>query len=240
MSYDKRKSQRFPETSWSLVGRAAASDELTRQKALTELLTTYMPGLRSFLIEGRHISPDLADDILHDFVVDKVLVGELVHHADHEKGKFRNFVLKALNNFASSKLRREYATREKVTGMNELLSAPQSSRQGTERFEQEWVRQVVRDALQLMEADCRNKDRDDLWKIFCLRVVDPMLQNSEPADYEEIIRQLGVQTPRQAMNLLANGKRCFERHLRTAVGRYINNPDQIDEEIADLREIVGR
>ncbi len=240
MPYDRKKPSRFPETRWSLVGRAAASDEMTRQLALAELLVAYAPALRAFLTETRRLRPDLADDLLHDFVADKILARKLVHHADRGKGKFRNFVLKALNNFVTTKLKQEYAARAMASGLDESTLAVLATRSGTNRFEQEWVQQVVRDALELMESDCEGRDRSDLWEIFYLRVVDPMLHGAEAADYGQVVRRFGIQTPRQAMNLLANAKRCFAKHLRAAVGRYVYNEDQIDEEIADLREIVGR
>jgi len=82
----------------------------------------------------------------------------------------------------------------------------------------------------------------DIWKVFCLRVVNPMLHDTKPTDYAEIVRQFQIETPRQAINinLLVTAKRSFERHLRTAVGRYVRGKEEIDNEIADLREIVGR
>ena len=240
MSFDRKKPSRFPETRWSLVGRAAASDELTRQQALAELLVAYLPGLRAFLVEARRVPADLADDLLHDFVADKFLARKLVHHADQGKGKFRNFILKALNNFVTTRLKREYAARALAAGVDGSVLATLASCQCDERFEQEWVQQVVRDALELMEADCRERGRSDLWEVFRLRVVDPVLHGAAPADYEQIVARLDVQTPRQAINLLANAKRCFVKHLRAAVGSYVHDEAQIDEEIADLRRIVGR
>lgn len=239
MSSKHKKSSRFPETRWSLVGRAAASDDLTRQQALAELLAVYAPVLRAFLIETRRVPPDLAEDLLHDFVVDKVLARKLIHHADQGRGKFRSFVLKALNNFVTTKLKREYAARA-AASLDQSVLATLASPQSTDRFEQEWVQQVVRDALQLTEADCTRRGRTDLWQVLCLRVVEPMLNGAEPADYEQIVRQFDIETPRQAMNLLANAKRCFIKHLRAAVGRYVSDKSMIDEEIADLREIVAR
>jgi hypothetical protein len=50
---------------------------------------------------------------------------------------------------------------------------------------------------------------------------------------------LDIQTPREAMNLLANAKRSFLKHLRAAVGRYARTEEEIDAEIADLRKILG-
>jgi DNA-directed RNA polymerase specialized sigma24 family protein len=235
-----RKRLRFPDTPWSKIGRAAASDEVARQQALAELLTIYTPALRSFIVKSRHVPADLADDLLHDFVADKILGRKLLCHVDRGRGKFRNYLLKALNNFVTTKLRRKYATRAVASGLDVSEVADATSQQQIDKFDQEWVQQVVRDALGQMQADCTERSRMDIWKVFCLRVVDPMLHGAEPVDYGEIVRKFKVQTPRQAINLLATAKRCFVRHLRTAVGRYAFGKNAIDTEIADLREIVGR
>ena len=226
-------------TRWSLVGRAAASDELTRQEAISELLVTYMPGLRAFLVKSRRIPADLADDILQGFIADKVLGAGFLRHANQGRGKFRNFVLKSISNYATTKLRKEHAVQKSVKGFDEKLITSIKANEETDLFEQEWVKQLVQDALRLMEADCRNRDRTDMWRIFQLRVVEPIFKNAKPAQYEQVIRQFGLKTPRQAINLLANAKRCFTKNLRLAVGKYVKNDKDIETEISDLLRIIS-
>jgi len=231
---------RFPNTRWSLIGRAAASDEFTQMKAMEELLIAYTPALKSFLVESRRIPKELADDLLHDFVLNKVLTRRLVQHANQGKGKFRNYVLKALNNFVNTKLSRERKIHEKQVEVDETALPDPASLDEIACFDEKWVQQVVRDSLQSMESELQSNGRTDLWEIFRLRVVEPMLNGSEPAGYNEIVRRFDIQTPRQAINLLATAKRCFIRHLRETVGRYTGDKEKIDNEIEDLRQIVGR
>jgi RNA polymerase sigma-70 factor (ECF subfamily) len=182
----------------------------------------------------------LADDLLQGFVADKVLAAGLLSHADRGRGRFRNFVLKSLNNYVTTKLRGEYAARAKTAGIDEAVINSLCHDSGTDRFDQEWVQQVVRDAVQLMQTECQTRGRLDLWNIFRMRVVDPMLHDAEPVDYSELVQRFGCETPRQMINLLVNAKRCFTKHLRSAVAKYINDESEIDEEIADLRRIVMR
>lgn len=234
------KTTRFPNTSWSLVGRAAASDELTRQKAMSELLIAYTPALKSFLVECKRLSEELAEDLLHDFVVDKLLTRKLIHHADKGKGRFRNYVLRSLTNFVSTKMKQKSRARSRLTDFDENRIADPLSKLNSNQFDKEWVQLLVREALKRMKTDCREGGREDLWEILQLRVVEPMLFNKKPLDYKQIVRRFKIKTPRQAINLLATAKRCFIRHLRLAVSLYVNDEDKIDKEIADLREIVGR
>ncbi len=240
MPPNHKKPSRFPETRWSLVGRAAESDELTRRTAMANLLAAYAPALRAFLVETRRIPASLADDLLQDFIVDKLLARKLVHHADRGRGKFRNLVLKSLNNFVSTKLKTKYAKRT-ISADQEGVPLPDPGEAAeADRFDREWAQQVVRDTLMLMEDDCEARGRMDLWAVMRLRVVEPMLHGSEPAAYDTIVRELGLATPRQAINLLATAKRSFLRHLRQAVGQYVRSEAEVEQEIADLRELVAR
>ncbi len=237
MAHGDKKRSRFPETRWSLVERAAASDADVSSAALSELLVLYTPVLRTFLIESRRVQADSVDDLIHDFVADKVLARKLVHHADRARGRFRNLLVKALTNFVTARNIRRNARQSYLVDVEELGGIP--SDQEVDRFDQEWVRQVLRDSLRLMEEECRTRDRMDVWKVFRMRILNPILHDKEAVGYGELVSQLGIETPRQAINLLATAKSCFRRHLRKAVGRYVLE-DEIEEEIRALREIVGQ
>jgi len=105
-------------------------------------------------------------------------------------------------------------------------------------FDRQWAQQVVRETLLSMEAECSQKGRSDLWEVFRLRFAEPMMNDAEPVEYDQIIRRFRLESPREAMNLLANAKRSFLRHLRIVVGKYVSNDSEIDREIDDLRGIV--
>lgn len=240
MSTGSKKSSRFPETHWSLVGRAGTEESGARDQAVAQLLEIYRPALRAFLVETRRIPDDLADDVLHDFVADKILARRILERANKDRGRFRNFLVKSLSNHASNKLETEFRRRGRTRDFDEELLSEIAHHPDTERFDEEWVRSLVSDTLTLMEEDCRERGRMELWEILKARAVDPILIGAEPVEYAEIVERWGLETPRQAINLLATAKRAFVRHLRVAVGRYVTGEEQIDQEIADLRLIVGR
>lgn len=240
MQGSARKSSRFPETRWSLVGRATTDDEATRRAAVTQLLEIYRPALRAFLVQSRRMPEDLADDVLHDFVADRILAKEILDRANSERGRFRNFLAKSLSNFASTRWTAVRRRDARAADLDEATLQQAASTIDTERFDQEWVATLVRDALALMEADCRERGRMDHWEVLHMRAVAPLMEGAAPVSYQEIVDAFGLETPRQAINLLATAKRAFLRHLRTAVGRYVEGEEEVEREIADLREIVGR
>ncbi|MEZ4601224.1 MAG: hypothetical protein R2940_15650 [Syntrophotaleaceae bacterium] len=234
------KKTRFPETQWSLVKRAGGSDEIIRQEALSELLHTYRPGLLNFLIKARGLPADFAEDLLQGFIADKVLKSDLARYADQGRGKFRNFILKSLNNYTATKLSRRASRENNELEFDESVHTLIPGAEVVDLFDLEWIKQVVRDAVRLTEEECRCRNRTEIWEIFSRRVVDPMLYGIEPMDYREIVSRFGISTPRQAINLLATAKRTFTRNLRLAVGKYAGKGIDIEDEIADLRKIIQR
>src|SRR5690348_13392254 len=94
----------LPNTDWTLVAQAgdAAPPGRRQQAAMQTLLRQYMPALRAHLIAKRDISADQADDILQAFLTDKVVEDNLIGQARREKGRFRNFIRRTLDDFATS------------------------------------------------------------------------------------------------------------------------------------------
>src|SRR4051812_38640775 len=88
----------FPMTQWSLVARAGQPPAEARA-ALDVLLRRYAPALRAHLLLDRRMSGDRskAEDVLQGFVADKVLERNLIALADRERGRFRTFLLAALD-----------------------------------------------------------------------------------------------------------------------------------------------
>jgi RNA polymerase sigma-70 factor (ECF subfamily) len=61
----------------------------------------------------------------------------------------------------------------------------------------------------------------------------------EPLDYDQLVRQLGLETPLQACNLLITAKRMFARALREVAGEYVGDDRNVDEELGELKAVLG-
>jgi hypothetical protein len=226
----------FPVTRWSLVGRAGESNDQVRLLALAELLDAYLPALRAFLICGRRLRPDLADDVLQGFVADKVLAARLVGKADRARGRFRNLLLKSLSNYCNTYLQRHNKGHVDISDVNPELLAVTETDNFQKEFDRQWVRQLIVRAISATEAECRRKKRSDLWEIFRCRVVLPALEDANPLDYSHLVKRFGLKSPRDAINLLATVKRMFTRHLHAAVSQYSGEQSKdVERELAELR-----
>ena len=232
--------QPFPETSWSEVERAPGSRD-----ALGRLLVRYLPALRARLVIEKRIQPDRAGDLLSGFISDRVVEQQLVARADRSRGRFRTFLLTALDRYVVDQHRAASAGKRNPGGGStvvslELLDERQHPGAGSPSAASEvaWAREVLAEAVRRMEAQCRADARPDLWDVFRCRVLDPALEGAEPLPYDQFVSTFGLKTPAQAANALVTAKRMFARVLRSVVAEYADGA-AADQEIAELRAILA-
>ena len=240
MERSQEKPQVFPTTQWTAVEEAGAPGSA----ALEALLPRYLPPLRMHLVRHRRLPVQQADDLLQAFLAEKVLERNLLGGAAREKGRFRTFLLVALDRFVSNRLRDEHRLkRSPAQGhapMDEAIDAPAPGPTPSGVFEIEWARQVLGQAVQRMRSDCAASRREDVWGVFEGRVLAPTLEGAEPVPYEQLVERFALADADAASNLLVTAKRMFARRLRGVVGEYMGVGGEIEQEIAELRAVLAR
>jgi len=233
----------FPTTRWSLISRAAHGTSPTAEEALADLLGDYRMALRSFLVGTGKARASEADDLVHGFLLDKVLMGRLLHQADRSRGRFRYYVMKALSNYVFECRRRERSTGSApgrtVSLDSEHVREPISNDEQI-AMDLAWAKQLVQRALRDMRAECERKQRGDLWRLFDMRVVRPVIEGVAPVPYDDLVTEFGFESPSRAANALTTGKRMYERCLRAAIADYARDDAEIEEELRSLREVLSR
>ena len=235
---------RFPTTHWSLVARAGRDATEAKRQALGELLVRYLPALRAHLVYGKRLSREDADDLLQDFVAGKILEKNLIGRADAQLGKFRTFLLTALDRFLIDRIR-EQAARKRSPGEGGLRGLGDradllEAEQPCDAFDIAWARNVISETIQLMRGECEASGRMDVWGVFECRLLDPLLNATEPVEYEAMVERFGFQSPSQASNILITAKRMFARLMRSVVGEYALGNEEIESEIRELMEVLAR
>ena len=233
---------RFPTTRWTVVEDAAASGT-AGASAIASLLGSYLAPLRAHLLHDRRLPAQEADDLLQGFVADKVLESELLARATPEKGRFRTFLLVALDRYVSNQLRnesRKATAPQKLVPLDEAQNLASGDPTPSAVFEMTWARQVLANAACRMKEQCDASGRADVWGVFEARVLGPTLEGTEPEPYEQLVARLNLGGVDAASNLLVTAKRMFARSLRGVVGEYMGEGGEVDQEIADLRAILAR
>ncbi len=230
----------FQTTQWSLVMRAGGADEQTQRQALIELLKRYMPALHSYLVYRKRFDTHRADDLLQGFLASKVVEHDLVADARREMGRFRSFLVTALNRYVISEIRREQAEKRGGGALATDGEFETAADAEPDSFDVEWARELLGQAVSRMRQECIGTGRNDVWEIFDARVIGPALQGREPMAYEQLVERFGLVSPAQASNLLITGRRSFVRVLRGLIAEYEPDDQRIDAELNDLQTVLSR
>jgi hypothetical protein len=235
----------FPPTNWSLVNRAGHGVESAQRQALNELVRRYVPALQSHLVLQKGIEPGRAEDLIQEFLLEKVVEQAIVARADRVRGRFRSFLLVSLDRFVISKFRVENAAKRHASGemsldeVRDIAANAATAAAAQNAFDVAWARQLLSDTLDRMHRQCLLEERPDIWGVFEGRLLQPLLHQVPPISYDELVNRFSLASPAQASNVLVTGRRMFERMLRQAIGEYEVGDHRIDAEIADLQKVLA-
>jgi DNA-directed RNA polymerase specialized sigma24 family protein len=232
----------FPETQWSLVGRAGRVSDDAHRQAIVELVKRYAPVLQSYLVYRKEIESHQAEDYVQGFLLSKVVESNFIAGASPERGRFRAFLLKSLNQYVIQQVRHEQALKRGGRGGAIALEEEMDVAGDAEpdSFDIDWARQLLSEAITRMHNECVATARKDVWEIFDARVLGPALRDQEPIGYEELVEKFALVSPAQASNLLVTGRRTFARILRSLIAEYEQDDLQIDMEIGELQKVLAR
>ena len=239
-----RGSQRFPTTHWSLVGRAGGrADAGAGRVALGELLRIYLPALRAHLLGPMGIARDRAEDLLQGFLADKVLEQNMIAAADPGRGKFRTFLLTALERFVIDAHRRESAAkrtpRGKLLDVEEFGHRAAKHHNPSHAFDRAWAGEVLSEVTRRLRAECQQSGKPHLWAVFEARMLLPIIDGIAPPAHEELARRHALPSAAHSANALTTAKRLFTRTFRDVVAEYAKDEAEVDSEIRELWEIFS-
>ena len=194
----------------------------------------------------RTVERDQVDDVLQGFIAGKVLESDLIGRADRDKGKFRSFLLTALDRYVVSRQRHAQAAKRGAKRTEEFDSGIEAAGAGggasstADAFDVAWARQVLRETLARVRRQCETDGRPDVWGVFESRVLQPALTGSAPPTYEQIVERYGYRSPTQMWNAVRTGKHIYARVLRAVIAEYSGGGEEVETELRDLREICAR
>jgi len=231
----------FPTTHWSNVHQAAATRMPAARDCLGELLQRYAPALRAHLRLTRRIPPGEVDDLLQGFITSKILEKGILGLADRQRGRFRTFLMTALDRFIIDCWRAR-RSRGQCADQTELTTAladlPDDCPGPTNHFDLVWARSVLEETLSRTREYFNSIGSDDLWRALESRVLIPIFEGVPPPPYEQFVEEFGYATATQACSAVVTARRALSRILREIVGQYTVDEEQTDEEIITLRRIL--
>jgi RNA polymerase sigma-70 factor (ECF subfamily) len=219
----------FPLTRWSLVVSAAAGAELS----LETLCRHYW---QPVFAVARHTGHDIesAKDLTQGFFA-KLLEKGWLGSADHEKGRFRTFLVTALKRYMTNEWHREHTARRGGrlqhvpldTELTEHLEAQEdvSALPPDKLFDRQWALTLMARSLKRLENEWADGNFDLLKE--CLT------SERGETDYAGLARHLGSSegAARVAIHRL---RKRYRELIRDEIASTVANPDDVEEELSTL------
>lgn len=226
----------FPVTRWSLIVKARDNDEKAAA-ALNDLCCAYWRPIYGELRRRGFAQAD-AQDLSQDFFA-RLLRRQSFGRADQERGRFRSFLLAALDHLLADHWRDRNA--QKRGAGAELLSLdveegeswyqeqPASAASPAEIFDQRWALILMDRALDALREDYEHSGRDRLFQ-----VLKPYLAAEAGAEgYDEAAAAAGMEVSafRVAVHRL---RKRFREAVREQVSMTVADPAETDAEMQHL------
>src|SRR5215510_9724598 len=211
----------FPTTHWTLILASREGDE-ARRAALESLFAVYWKPVY-FYLRRRGLAAEEAEDVVQGFFL-QLLERDFLPRLDPSRGRFRSYLLTALDHYRSNLREREAAQKrggrvrrvpiDLALAERELAAAPAEAESA---YEREWAVGLMERALARLRSEYEDGQRQGRPDVF-LRFF-----SFEPApSYAEAAEQVGL-TVSQFKAALYRARQRFREILREEVGATVQD-----------------
>lgn len=227
----------FLTTHWSLVEQAGSDEAL-----VGSLLEKYWKPVYCYLRRQGYPNED-AKDLTQGFFHEIVLGHDLIEKADRSKGRFRSYLLMALDRYLINVRQEETAQKRIPTDRLAALEAMDVSElpaalaelNPEESFNYAWVSTLLEEVLEQLEGQCHSDGTSTHWYLFRDRVLLPILDGARPSSLSQLCAKYGVENTAKASNMIVTVKRRFRTILQKRVRNLVASDEQVREEWEEIR-----
>jgi RNA polymerase sigma factor (sigma-70 family) len=227
----------FVTTHWSVVLKASRNDTVSSQAAIEKLCQTYWYPLYAYVRRRGHSIEDAQDSTQEFFA--RLLEGRWVEDADRNKGRFRTFLLTALNRFLANEWDRARAMKrgggviavplDTEVAESRYCADTKNALEADRLYDRQWAMTLLEHALSRLEAEHQR-----LGKSADFAIISPAL-TAERGDipYGTMAAQLGLSETATRMAVHRLRKR-FREVFREEIAQTVADPNEVEEEIRYL------
>lgn len=224
------------ETEWFTI-RAARQPTPQAADALERLCRTYWYPLYAY-VRRKGFSPEDAEDLTQGFFA-RLLAQPFLQGVDQSKGRFRSFLLAAMNHHLANEWR--HGQTEQRGGKTELFSLeavaaedryrlePAHAESPDRIFDRQWAMTLLERARARLREECLAAGKAASFDELKSRLDD----ETSRFTYTEIAARLGTTEP--AVRMTAQRLRArYQELLRAEIAQTVSNPLEVAEEMRSL------
>ena len=238
-----RSDGQFTTTHWSIVLEATRADTPQAAAALEELCRIYWPPLYAHVRRRGHSAAD-AQDLTQEFF-SRLLRKQWLGRADSGRGRFRSFLLAALNHFLANEWDRAHCAKRgggqsclswDTAGAEQLYLREISGGLSADvAYEKNWAFGLLEHVRSRLQAEYFSHDKQARFDL-----LERFLPGQEsPVTYAQAAAQLQIPEG----TLKSNVHRLKQRYgqlLREEIARTVSSPEEIDDELRHLIVVLSQ
>jgi len=231
----------FVTTHWSVVLTAGRPDSTRARDAQAKLCQTYWYPLYAYVRRRGH-SPEDAQDLTQEFFA-RLLEKNWVGGADQRKGKFRSFLLSAMNHFLADEWDKARAQKrgggrapvplQLDTAETRFGHEPVDGVTPEQSFERRWALTLLDAAVNRLRTEYEQEGRAELFT-----ALNPCLVGDRASQpYAELASKLGVSegTVKSAVHRL---RQRYRQLLHDEIAHTVAGPGEVEEELRHLFAVL--
>lgn len=232
----------FPTTQWTLVIHAGSDvPSLERAGALESLCGGYWYPVYAFIRRRGH-SPEQAQDLTQEFFL-RIMKGVFFERANPEAGRFRNFLLGAVQNFLADASDREKSQKrgggvlpfslDFVNGESNYGREPRHLETPERIFQRKWARALLDRVMENLSAEFAANGKLDLFhRLKFYLTGDGGLKYAELGAALQL-SESGVKSAIRRM------RQRYRDLLREQVEATVADPSEVDDELQFLLRAIS-
>jgi RNA polymerase sigma-70 factor (ECF subfamily) len=227
----------FATTHWSVVLATGLSDTTQAQDALTRLCQTYWYPLYAYVRRRGYPVHD-AQDLTQAFFA-RLLEHRSLTSADPDRGRFRSFILTAMNHFLASEWKRGKAQKRgggSLTISLDLAAAekrfdlePADHSAPDKLFEKQWALALLAEVLNRLEGEYQSEGKTDLFNA----LKQSLMGSRETQPYAELAPRLGMNESAVKVAVHRLRKR-YRELIRAEIANTLDQSQDVEAEMQHL------
>ena len=240
--FDRGTATQFATTHWSVVLAAGDTASPDSKEALEKLCRTYWYPLYAY-VRRRGRTPEDAQDLTQGFL-SQLLERQSLARADPGKGRFRSFLLAALNYYLADERDRARAQKRGGGSLNLSFDAqtaeqryhlePADHLSPDRVFERQWALVLLDEVLVRLEREFRAADKAALFQ----RLRGFLVAGTAEENYADAAADLGMtgEAVKKAVHRL---RRRYSELFREEIARTVGTPTEVEDEMRHLCALMA-
>jgi DNA-directed RNA polymerase specialized sigma24 family protein len=230
----------FLTTHWSLIEDVKKQPDKDRA-LIGLLLKRYWKPVYCYL-RRKGYDNEQAKDLTQGFLHEVVLNRNLVERADSSKGRFRSFLLYALNQYLLDEHRKETSRKripkDKIVPLDiadpPILSHLASKLDPEQSFNYVWKADLLERVFAEVKDRYTKRGMEKHWSVFNDRLLRPTLEDRDQPSLTEICRQYSIDDEATVSNMLNTVKKLVRSTLKSHIRQTVISGNIAEEELKEI------